>query len=149
MIWETIKGFWTEDWHDLTLRFFNKNSLASNRVTEVRYKIWSDSEYRADRICWLVECGVRVKSGVTQWFLAWTTGRIRWDGGNDGRSKKIKSLFLDVLHLRCSFWCESGLETEEIILVPKIVLRLKMSVLGLGAQNMHPVGRCSHLHAEP
>lgn len=29
------------------------------------YKIWSDSEYRADRICRSVECGVRVKSRVT------------------------------------------------------------------------------------
>ena len=55
----------------------------------MRYKIWSDSEYRADRICWLVECGVRVKSGVTQWFLAWTTGRMALtstETGTNGRN---------------------------------------------------------------
>ena len=113
--WEAIKGFWTEDWWSdfefnknslavmLKIELSGVKTEAGRLVSKLLklakdgggfkqgsrsgdYKIWSDSEYRADRICQWVECGVKVKSRVTPWFLVWTTGRTELPSTETGKN---------------------------------------------------------------
>lgn len=54
------------------------------------YTMWSDAEYRANKICWSVEYGVRLsmESRVTPLFLAWTTRRMEFTSTETGENRR-------------------------------------------------------------